>query len=68
MIDVSSLIGGLAGHGKRKRCDERRHVRIILSMQFAAVGLYDSAHAIQTKTIMAETDFPKRFAPPILRS
>src|SRR5436190_453558 len=37
-------------------------------MQFAAVGLYDSADAIQTKTIMAQTDLPKRFAPPILRS
>ena len=42
--------------------------RIILSMQFAAVGLYDSADAIQTKAIMALADFPKRFAPPILRS
>ena len=53
MIDVSSLIGGLACHGKRKRCNECRNIRIILSMQFAAVGLYDTAHAIQTKTIMA---------------
>src|SRR5206468_11120919 len=34
-------------------------------MQFAAVGLYDSAGAIQTKTIMALGDLPKRFAAPI---
>ncbi len=67
MIDVSSLIGDLVCHGKRKRGNERRSVRIILSMQFAAVRLYDSAHAIQTKTIMAQADFPNRFAPPILR-
>src|SRR5678815_703328 len=66
MTNVSSLIVALACHGKRKRRDERRSVRIILSMQFAAVRLYDSAHAIQTKTIMALADFPKRFAPPIL--
>src|SRR5205807_6233069 len=35
-------------------------------MQFAAVGLYDSANAMQPKPIMALADFPKRFAPPIL--
>src|SRR5204862_6942664 len=34
-------------------------------MQFAAVGLYDSAGAIQTKTIMALGDLPKRLAAPI---
>src|SRR6266480_5266214 len=66
MIDVASLIGDLVCHGKRKRGNERRSVRIILSMQFAAVRLYDSPHAIQTKPIMAVADFPKRFAPPIL--
>src|SRR5437762_14238246 len=33
-------------------------------MQLAAVGLYDSAGAIQTKTIMALGDLPKRFAAP----
>jgi hypothetical protein len=37
-----------------------------LSIQFAAVSLYDNADAIQTKTIMALAHFPKRFAPPIL--
>src|SRR6266581_2375882 len=66
MIDVSSLIGRLGCHGKRKRRDERRSVRIILSMQFSTVGIYDSADAIQTKAIMALTDSPNRFAPPIL--
>src|SRR6516225_10096894 len=40
---------------------------MILSMQFAAVGLYDSAGAVQTKTIMALSGFPNWFAPPILR-
>jgi len=34
-------------------------------MQFAALDFYDSPDAIQTKTIMALTDFPKRFATPI---
>jgi hypothetical protein len=37
----------------------------MLSMQFAAVGFYDSSDAIQTKTIMALTDFPKRLTPPV---
>src|SRR5207247_3716731 len=34
-------------------------------MQLAAVGLYDSAGAIKSKTIMALGDLPKRFAAPI---
>jgi hypothetical protein len=40
--------------------------RIILSIQFAAVGLYDSANAIQTKSVMALADFPKRLTGPIV--
>jgi hypothetical protein len=38
---------------------------IMLGIQFAAVGLYDSADSIQTKTVMALADFPKRFTAPI---
>jgi hypothetical protein len=68
MIDVSSLIACLVCHGKRNRCDERANIRIILSVQVAAVRLCDSAKPIQTKPIMALRDFPKRFATPILRS
>ena len=39
---------------------------IMLGIQFAAVGLYDSADSIQTKTVMALADFPKRLAAPIV--
>ena len=38
---------------------------IMLGIQFAAVGLYDSADSIQTKTVMALADFPKRLTAPI---
>ena len=37
-----------------------------MSIQFAAVSLYDTPDAIQTKTIMTLAHFPERFAPPIL--
>ena len=37
-----------------------------MSIQFATVGLYDNANSIQTKTVMAMADFPKRFAAPIV--
>src|ERR1043166_4312618 len=67
MSDVSILIGDFARHGKRKRRAEGQSVWIILSMQLAVVGFYDSPHAIQTKAIMPLTNFPNRFAPPILR-
>jgi hypothetical protein len=36
-------------------------------MHFAAVGLYDSADAIETKPVMALADFPKRLASPIVQ-
>ena len=48
-----------------KRRDERRSFWLILRMHFAAVSLHDGANAIQAKTIMAVTDFSKRFASPI---
>src|SRR5882724_1080775 len=35
-------------------------------MHLATVGLYDSADAVQTKTVMVGTDFSKRLAPPIV--
>ena len=38
---------------------------IMLGIQFAAVGLYDSPYSIQTKTVMALADFPKRLTAPI---
>ncbi len=38
----------------------------MLGIQFAAVGLYDSADSIQTKTVMALADFPKRLTAPIV--
>ena len=38
----------------------------MLRIQFAAVGLYDSADSIQTKTVMALADFPKRLTAPIV--
>src|SRR5438128_1267757 len=37
-------------------------------MHFTTVGLYDSADAVQTKTVMVGTDFPKRLAPPVVGS
>ncbi len=41
-------------------------IRIIVSIHFATVGLYDSADAIETKTVMALTDFSKRLTSPIV--
>ena len=38
----------------------------MLRIQFAAVSLYDSADSIQTKTVMALADFPKRLTTPIV--
>src|ERR1700746_960952 len=35
-------------------------------MYFAAVSLYDTANAIETKTVMALVDFPKRLTRPAL--
>ena len=37
-----------------------------MGIQFAAVRLYDSADSIQTKTVMALADFPKRLTAPIV--
>ena len=34
-----------------------------MSIHFATVGLYDSSDAIETKTVMALTDFSKRLRP-----
>src|SRR5437588_5527459 len=66
MTDVSSFFQRVVGHGKPKGRNKRRNFRIILNIQIAAVSFYDSADAIQTKTIMALAHFPKRFASPIL--
>src|SRR5947208_11154894 len=49
-----------------QRRSECRILRIILSIQFAAVRLYDSADSIQTKTVMPLADFPKRLTAPIV--
>src|SRR5437764_5435391 len=46
--------------------NERRIIGIMLGIQFAAVGLYDSSDSIQTKTVMALADFMKRFTGPIV--
>ena len=35
-----------------------------MSIYFAAVSLYDSANTIETKTVMALADFPKRLTGP----
>src|ERR1051325_7037205 len=35
-------------------------------MYLATVGLYDSADAMQTKTVMVGADFSKRLVPPVL--
>src|SRR6266513_1703257 len=35
-------------------------------MHLATVGLYDTANAVQTKTVMVGADFSKRLVPPVV--
>src|SRR4030088_697572 len=50
---------------QRNRANKCRCRWIILYPQVAAVGLEDSAHPIEAKTIMTWPDLPKRLASPI---
>src|SRR5215211_5145915 len=55
---------------RRRECqcrDKRRGFGIVLSLQLSAVRLYDSAYAVQAKTIMSRSDVAKRHPSPILR-
>src|SRR6267154_418878 len=59
---------GLPARHRECHCrNERRSFGIILSLQLSAVRLYDSADAVQTKTIMSLSDVAERFSSPILR-
>ena len=57
-------------HGQHWEChrrNERRSLGVVLSLQLSAVRFYDSADAVQTKTIMSLSDAGEWFPPPILR-
>src|SRR5947199_10829781 len=59
---------GLPARHRECHCrNERRCFGIVLSLQLSAVRFYDSADAVQTKTIMSLSDVAERFPPPILR-
>ena len=59
---------GLPARHRECHCrNERRGFGIVLSLQLSAVRLYDSADAVQTKTIMSLSDVAERFPSPILR-
>ena len=58
---------GLPPRHRKCHCrNERGSFGIILSLQLSAVRFYDSADAIQTKTVMALSDVSKRFTSPIV--
>ena len=61
------MFGLPARHRKRQCRNERRGLGIVLSLQLSAVRFYDSADAVQTKTIMSLSDVAERFPSPILR-
>src|SRR5262245_20183934 len=63
----STMFGLPARHRECHRRNERRSLGVILSLQFSAVRFYDSAGAIQTKTIMSLSNVAEWFPPPILR-
>ena len=59
---------GLPARHRKCHCrNERRSFGIVLSLQLSAVRFYDSADAVQTKTIMSLSDVAERFPSPILR-
>ena len=59
---------GLPARHRECHCrNERRCFGIVLSLQLSAVRFYDSADAVQTKTIMSLSDVAERFPSPILR-
>jgi len=59
---------GLPARHRECHCrNERRSFGIVLSLQLSAVRFYDSADAVQTKTIMSLSDVAERFPSPILR-
>ena len=61
------MFGLPARHRECHRRNERRGLGVILSLQLSAVRFYDSADAVQTKTIMSLSDVAEWFPPPILR-
>ena len=61
------MFGLPARHRERHCRNERRGLGIVLSLQLSAVRFYDSADAVQTKTIMSLSDVAERFPSPILR-
>ena len=59
---------GLPARHRECHCrDKRRVLAIVFSLQLSAVRFYDSADAVQTKTIMSLSDVAERFSSPILR-
>ena len=59
---------GLPARHRECHCrNERRSLRIVLSLQVSAVRLYDSPGAIQAQAIMSLSDVAEWFPPPILR-
>ena len=59
---------GLPARHRECHCrNERRSLGIVLSLQLSAVRFYDSADAVQTKTILSLSDVAERFPSPILR-
>ena len=61
------MFGLPARHRECHYRNERRGFWIVLSLQLSAVRFYDSADAVQTKTIMSLSDVAEGFPPPILR-
>ena len=62
------MFGLPARHRECHSRDKRRGLGIVLSLQLSGVRFYDSADAVQTKTIMSLSDIAERFPSPILRS
>ena len=59
---------GLPARHRECHCrNECGGLGIVLSLQLSAVRFYDSADAVQTKTIMSLSDVAERFPSPILR-
>ena len=61
------MFGLPARHRECHYRNERRGFWIVLSLQLSAVRFYDSADAVQTKTIVSLSDVAEGFPPPILR-
>ena len=59
---------GLPARHRECHCrNEGRSLGIVLSLQLSAVRFYDSADAVQTKTVMSLSDVAERFPSPFLR-